>query len=235
MKLLKQFDGFLFLFHILVFLLGASALLSTSEITFKSQILFFSIGLLLYFSLCFIDYGVFKKNPASVFLYLVSILLLISVLKFGENIRGAVRWFNLGAFSFQPSEFVKVTEIIVLASVLQPLNSRYLSVKKVVLSLILTLVLVFLINKQPDLGGALVVFGIWVFMILYGGIKPKYIIAFMLIFSALSYPIWTVLHSYQKDRIISFINPYSDPLGSGYNVIQSGIIGSKSENSFTNE
>lgn len=219
----KNFDVFLFLFHLVVFSLGLFAILSTSFSVFKSQLIFFIAGIIIYFIICLLDFS-FIKRPLFIFvLYLFSILALFGLFFFGESIRNSVRWYNFGLFNFQPSEIVKITEIVLLAKFLSSSPQRYLSAKKIILSFLMILPFILLIAKQPDLGSALVMLGIWVFMILYLGINPKYIfIALMSVF-LISYPLWNTLHSYQRERVISFVNPYADPLGSGYNVIQSMV------------
>ncbi|MBU1016770.1 MAG: rod shape-determining protein RodA [Patescibacteria group bacterium] len=217
----KGFDFFLFLFYLVIFSLGAFAILSTSSSTFQSQLIFFAIGIVLYFATSFFDISLFKKPLFVFILYILSLLLLAGLFVFGENIRGSVRWYNLKFFNFQPSEVVKIVEIVILAKILGPLSLPYLSVKKIILSFLIISPFVLLVAKQPDLGNALVLLGIWVFMVFYAGVNPKQILVFLLAIFLISYPVWNVLHDYQRQRVISFINPYADPLGSGYNVIQS--------------
>ncbi|OIP98050.1 rod shape-determining protein RodA [candidate division WWE3 bacterium CG09_land_8_20_14_0_10_39_24] len=217
------FDFFFLLFSLVIFSFGSFAILSTSLTIFQSQLIFFVLGIFLYFLVCLSDIESLK-TPIFIFLaYFLSLLMLFGLSIFGESIRNSVRWYNFGLFNFQPSEMVKLVEILVLAKLLTLGNGRYLSLKKIILSFLVIVPFIVLIAKQPDLGSALVIMGIWFFMILYSGVNPRQILLFILAISLLSYPMWNFLRSYQKQRVVSFVNPYADPLGSGYNVIQSMI------------
>lgn len=159
-------------------------------------------------------------------LYTFSILLLLAVLIMGHVGKGAQRWLNLGLFRFQPSELLKISAPMMLAwwfsNKALPPNLKTLS-----FATILMLVPVILILKQPDLGTGIIIAMACLFVIFLAGIQWRYIIG-SLILTAAGLPIfWHFLHHYQKERILTFINPERHPLGAGYHIIQSKIaIGS---------
>lgn len=159
--------------------------------------------------------------------YGVGIVLLVSVLFFGDIGKGAQRWLDLGVFRFQPSEMMKVAVPMMVA--------WYLSDKtmpprlfQIIICLIIIFVPTLLIAKQPDLGTSLLVASAGIFVILLTGISWWYIISAGLVAAAAAPVLWFYfMHDYQRQRVLTFLNPESDPLGSGYHIIQSKIaIGS---------
>ena len=159
-------------------------------------------------------------------LYFLCILLLILVLVIGETRNGATRWLNIGITSFQPSELMKIAMPLMIA--------RYISrgalppdVSSVALSIIIVLIPSYLIMQQPDLGTSILIAFSGLVVIFLSGLKKRYLaIAFTLFLAYLPF-MWSSIHPFQKKRVLSFLNPESDPLGSGYHLIQSKIaIGS---------
>ena len=162
----------------------------------------------------------------SPWLYLVGIGLLIAVLVFGHIGKGAQRWLNLGIFRFQPSEMVKLAVPMMIAWFLseKPLPPDW---KRLVFSLILIVIPVMLIFKQPDLGTSLLVASAGVFALFLAGVSWKIIGGALTALAALAPALWFFMKDYQRQRVLTFMDPESDPLGSGYHIIQSKIaIGS---------
>lgn len=160
--------------------------------------------------------------------YWVTIVLLIVPYLQGAIIRGTKSWIIIGEFQFAPSELAKIALIIILAGFF---SRRYLAAwqsKNIFLSLFYMFIPVGLTALQPDLGSALVMVGIWLGFLLMSGINKKRFVAGLLIALILFSVLWIyALKPYQKDRIIGFLFPESDPLGINYNLIQSKIaIGS---------
>ena len=159
-------------------------------------------------------------------IYGFSLFFLIIVLLTGHIGKGAQRWINLGVIKFQPSELMKIACPLIVA--------WYLSLKEsqpnfinIIISCILILLPCALIIKQPDLGTAILI-GLGGFYVLFfAGINYKYIL-FSILSTIIALPIfWHFLHDYQRQRVITFLNPENDPLGAGYHIIQSKIaIGS---------
>lgn len=229
---LKQFDWFLFLAAILLASLGIAAILSTTwgeEGSLKildKQVIAAVAGVFFIFCLALINYQIFK-NYSYVF-YVLMILALLAVLFFGKEIRGTKGWFDFGFFQFQPTEFAKIVLLIILAKYFSSISGKPSQVRHILVSGILTLIPVGLILAQPDLGSALILILLWILMLLISGIKKEYIVTLIFFGAVLFLLSWNfALAPYQKDRILSFINPMRDPLGAGYHMIQSKIaIGS---------
>lgn len=160
-------------------------------------------------------------------LFFLSLIMLVYVIFFGKNVGGSRRWIQLAGFEFQPAEFAKITLIIFLADFLNKQKEEIPNFLYFSLPFFFTGILMLLIYKQPDLGTAIVFFAITLLMIFIAGISWKYIIAVFIILLSL-FPIgWSFLKDYQKSRLLLFLNPEMDPLGAGYNIIQSKVaIGS---------
>jgi rod shape determining protein RodA len=163
----------------------------------------------------------------SAWLYLGGIGLLVAVILFGEVGKGAQRWLDLGFIRFQPSEILKLAVPMVIAAYL---SNRVLPVgfKDLVVSTVLVLIPVVLIARQPDLGTAILVGSAGFFVLFLAGVRWSVIVATGVLLSAAAPLLWKfVLHEYQRERILTLLDPESDPLGSGYHIIQSKIaIGS---------
>lgn len=157
----------------------------------------------------------------------IGLLMLIAVLAFGEVGKGAQRWLNLGLFRFQPSELMKIAVPIMTAWYLAeaPLPPRF---GRLIIATIIVLVPTLLIAKQPDLGTSLLIASSGIFVLLLAGLSWKIILSMITLMAASAPVFWNyLLHDYQRQRILTFINPETDPLGSGYHIIQSTIaIGS---------
>lgn len=157
----------------------------------------------------------------------IGLLMLIAVLAFGEVGKGAQRWLNLGLFRFQPSELMKIAVPVMTAWYLAEaaLPPRP---KRLIIATIIVIVPTLLIAKQPDLGTSLLIASSGVFVLLLAGLGWKLIVSVLTLMTASAPIFWNyLLHDYQRQRILTFLNPETDPLGSGYHIIQSTIaIGS---------
>lgn len=159
-------------------------------------------------------------------LFLMGILMLIGVLLFGDVGKGAQRWLDIGPVKFQPSELMKLVLPITVAWLFA--HSKFPpSLRRLVLGAFLIAFTASLIVVQPDLGTSLLIAMSGLFVLFFAGLPWKIIIA-AIVTTIASAPIaWNFMHAYQKQRVMTFLNPESDPLGSGYHIIQSKIaIGS---------
>ena len=167
-----------------------------------------------------------RLSDVSLWFYLVSLGLLILVLFFGETGKGAQRWLGAGPFRFQPSELMKLALPMVIALYL----SKELpppSMRKVFMILIFIIVPVLLVAKQPDLGTAMLIAVSGFAVLFIAGISWKLLAGFAVVAMSSAPVIWNLMHDYQQKRVLTFLNPEQDPLGSGYHIIQSKIaIGS---------
>ncbi|WP_456414057.1 rod shape-determining protein RodA [Thiolapillus sp.] len=162
----------------------------------------------------------------SPWLYAIGVGLLLAVLVTGVMGKGAQRWLDLGFMRFQPSELVKLAAPMMLAWYLssKPLPPNW---KHLLLSLLLLVVPVLLIAKQPDLGTAILVACSGLFVLFLAGISWRLIAVLGMLAAAAAPAVWYLMHDYQRMRVLTFLNPESDPLGAGYHIIQSKIaIGS---------
>jgi len=172
--------------------------------------------------IAFLDIKIIYKYAYLIFI--LSFLLLLSVEIIGVFGKGATRWINIFGFSLQPSELIKITIIMALARFYHDL--KFEEVKNVINLFFPFLILFlpfFLVVIQPDLGTALSIFILGVFILFVSGVKLwKFAIGFVL--SIISIPLLlNFLKPYQRDRVISFLNPEEDALGRGYQLIQSKI------------
>jgi len=196
--------------------------IESKMIFFDKQLLFAVTGMILLFVFSFIDYR-FLKSYYKIFL-IISFLLLISVLIFGAFIRGTSSWFSVLGFQFQPVEFAKIGLIIFLAAYLSNRAKEFYNWKPILISALISFAMIALVIVQPDLGSAIILFVIWFIMLLFTNINKKKVIIIFIILAILISAGWFVfLKGYQKDRIITFLNPEKDPLGVGYNLSQSII------------
>ncbi|WP_291321118.1 rod shape-determining protein RodA [Desulfonatronospira sp.] len=187
---------------------------------YSRQLVWGCAGLLAMLLFMIIDYRHFRF--LSWYIYIVSLVLLACVFFWGVSIYGAQRWLSLGFVSFQPSELVKVGVIILTAHVLSN-NEHPLKLKDLIKVLIIAIIPVVIVARQPDLGSALVILFILGGIIVYQGIDRKIVKILLVLLPMLAPLFWFLLQDYQKTRLLSFINPAQDPLGSGYHVIQSQI------------
>jgi len=165
-------------------------------------------------------------RAAAPWFYGFSMLLLVAVAVLGQHAKGAQRWLDLGVMRFQPSELMKLAAPIAVAAYLQ---SRHLppSLGTLLVSLGLIMVPTGLIAIEPDLGTALLVVTAGVLALFFGGLRWRWIFLAVGSVAAAAPLLWLKLHDYQRNRLLTFLDPERDPLGAGYHITQSKIaIGS---------
>ena len=162
----------------------------------------------------------------SPWLFALGLALLVAVLLVGDVGKGAQRWLDLGVIRFQPSELMKLAVPMMAAWYLhdRPLPPR---LGELALLLVVVAVPAVLIARQPDLGTALLVASAGILVVLLGGLRVRMILLLGAAAAVLAPVLWHFMHDYQRRRVLTFLQPESDPLGSGYHIIQSKIaIGS---------
>lgn len=162
------------------------------------------------------------------FLYLICLLLVIFVEILGSIRLGAQRWLSIGLLIIQPSEFMKIATILMLAKILYKTPSGHEDkLKYYITPAIVSIIPCLLIILQPDLGTSFIIIITTIIMFFVAGLRLRYFII-AIITALIATPLmWFNLYNYQKERILVFLNPNKDPLGSGYHIIQSKIaIGS---------
>ncbi|KAA0876531.1 rod shape-determining protein RodA [Nitrincola tapanii] len=153
-------------------------------------------------------------------LYVFGVGLLIAVLLFGVQAKGAQRWIALPGMRFQPSELMKLVLPMAMAAYLVR-GSLPPSLPRLLVSLLILAVPVAMIMKQPDLGTSLLIASSGAFVILFSGIYWRYVFLALAACGAALPVLWSVMKEYQRQRVLTFMNPESDPLGAGWNIIQS--------------
>jgi len=199
----------------------------------KRQLLWIAFGLILFFTISNINYR--RLWDWTYVLYASAVILLLLVFILGVARLGAQRWLKFAWINFQPSELTKLTMVIFLARYFSSKSADDVAWHTRKLGLCRTLVLPFifisipmgLIIEQPDLGSGIMLLLIFIVMLYLAGAKLRYILLFLSVMLLAIPVLWHLLKDYQKDRIMVFLNPNSDPLGAGYTIIQSKIaIGS---------
>ena len=211
-------DYILFVSIGLLFLLSIIILRSIAPSLFPLYYLYFVLSILMFVLFLVIDFEIislFSKH-----LYWGSIILLLLPLVIGQVTRGTVRWIPLGPLSIQPAEIVRPFLLVFFANYL---TEKTLDAKRIVSALLLFALPLFLIVIAPSLGVAVLTTLGFVGVILASGLDKKYLfvgIAVIIIAIPLG---WELLVPYQRSRVVSFLNPSEDPLGAGYNSIQSTV------------
>ena len=223
---IKNFDLGLLLPIIFLSSFGVIVILSTSGSLAKEQLVFAILGLLIFFLVSLTSTLYFESFAP--YLYVLALFLLLVTDILGVVSHGSVRWIPLGfaGLTLQASELSKFFLIISLSAFFCTKSLRE-GIKGLASSLILLGLPAVMVFLQPDLGTALILLSIWLILVLASGIKFEYLL-FVTLFVIVLIPLfWQFLKPYQKERINAFLDPNSDPLGSGYHVLQSKIaIGS---------
>lgn len=191
---------------------------------FSQQLTWVVISLFVFFFLSFLDFRFLKKTKVLMTLYVFFILLLASLFVFGSTIKGATSWFDFGAFSFQPVDFMKIILILMLAKYFSRRHVEIQNPKHIFISALYTIVPFLLVFIQPDFGSSIIIFFIWFGLTLVSGISKKHLAMVGGALGIAFFILWTFIFApYQKSRIETFLNPLADIQGVGYNAYQSTI------------
>ena len=233
-RLAQCFDWILLTLTLILGIIGLTALYSAvtagiptpQKVLYYKQMIWFGIGLAVMIACFLINYKTLE-NWAPV-IYAVSAFLLVCVMWFGKYVGGSKRWLVFGPVSFQPSEAAKIAVVIMLARYYaKVVNTRGLTLRELVHPIVVVFVPFILIVKQPDLGTAMLLALIAVSITFFVKIERRSLLAIIAGCTVAIPAVWFLLKGYQKQRILTFLDPDRDPLGAGYHVIQSKIaIGS---------
>lgn len=228
----KNLGLYLFFTAIILILFGLIMIYSASSIWamykfsdsfkyVKQQGLFILVGVILVFVIRKIDYRIYYKNATKIFFSCIVLLILVLIPGIGSVRNGSRSWFGIGSFGIQPSEFAKVGLIILTSKYLSKSNKFVKDIKRGVIPILSVLFLVFgLIMLQPDFGTGMIIVVSILAMLFIAGVNMKFFIGLGLI-GVIGIIILIVIAPYRMDRITSFIDPWSDPLGTGFQIIQS--------------
>jgi rod shape determining protein RodA len=229
-RLLQNVDWTLLLTTVVLGALGALTLRSlhvdrAGGVVFWRQIAWFGVGAAALLAVASLDYRrIVRAAPA---LYAAGLGALGAVLILGRTVSGARRWIGVGSFTIQPSEMFKVVFVLMAVWVLTARLTRASGLATVGLTLGVLGIPFLLIVKQPDLGTALVLVPVVVALLVGAGLRLRLVIGLLAGGLAVMPAAWFAMKDYQRERIMVFLDPVRDPLGSAYNVIQAKIaIGS---------
>lgn len=226
---LRRFDWLLMGAILLLMAMGLVSLFSLSSAGsfpfFERQLLWAGIGLFLTTLVSFIDFRLFRTQTIAVMaLYVVAVVLLSTVLIIGLRVRGIEGWLTFGGVFLQPVELTKLAVIILLAKFFSKRHIEIYRLQHLVVSGIYVGIPTLLVLVQPDLGSAIILMSVWIAMIVFSGMRLRHFFLLLLLGALLAGVGWeAVLETYQKARITAFLNPYADPKGAGYQMIQAMI------------
>ena len=228
MRKIWTLDWILIFASALIFGSGLLALysLSTAENTlsinpFTRQIAFAIIAITTLSFFAFFDYA-YLRAYSSV-LYFATLVFLAGVFLWGATVRGTAGWLTIGPVHIQPVEFSKIFLIVFLAHFLASKREKLGVIMTIIASFVFTLIAVVFVLLQPDAGSAMILLGVWAGMTFVSGIPRKYLLTLLLIGIVTVASTWFFLAPYQRQRLITVVQPENDPRGAGYNAIQSMI------------
>ena len=216
---LWDFDWSLMLPVIVLVMLSLATLFSLNISFFRSQLVFLIVAVFAFIFFSQVNYKVIQLYIVPI--YIVSIVLLVLVLVLGIESRGSVRWIEILGFRIQFSEILKPFLAVALSSFL--VKTKNYSFKAMLMVLGYLIPVALLIFLQPDLGDALIFVTVTLLTLVFFGFPLRFFLAGIVSVAATFPVFWKLLHDYQRQRILTFINPGSDPLGNSYNAIQSII------------
>jgi rod shape determining protein RodA len=209
--------------------LGLVSLFSLADASsfpfFYRQLVWVVIGTVLMLMASFVDFRLFRTQSFVVFiLYIFAVILLAIVLAGSFAVRGVEAWLKFGSVYFQPAELAKIALIILLAKFFSKRHIEIYRIRHLLVSGLYLALPAGLVLLQPDLGSVIVLVSIWVAIVLFSGMKLKHFFILLFLGGILAISAWNfALAPYQKARISTFINPYADSQGAGYQMIQSMI------------
>src|SRR3989338_8033094 len=226
---MRRYDWLLMGAVLLLIVFGLLTLFSLSSVSAfpyaVRQLTWVGIGIVLCIAVSSIDFRLFKTQSVIVFvLYCITVFLLSMVLFAHLRIRGIEGWLTIGGFFVQPVELTKIALIFLLAKFFSKRHVEIYRTQHIFVSGLYVALPAGLVLLQPDLGSAIILVTIWLAMVLLSGMKLRHFFLLVVLGAMLFGIGWEWgLAPYQKSRITSFLNPYNDPKGAGYQMIQSMI------------
>jgi len=191
---------------------------------FTRQLSWALIAIAVFFAFSFIDFRFLRRTGILVAFFLFSVGTLLFLLVSGEVIRGTQSWLTIGGLSVEPVDPIKLVLILILAKYFSRRHIDIANIKHILISGLYAFTLFVLVFLQPDFGSAMIISCIWIGMVMVSGISKKHLAAVILILALTFAGLWFyVFKDYQKQRILTFLNPLTDIRGAGYNAYQSTI------------
>ncbi|HLL60905.1 MAG TPA: FtsW/RodA/SpoVE family cell cycle protein [Candidatus Nitrosocosmicus sp.] len=215
----RRFDFYIFFSLVGLSIFSLFNIFGISHSLFQNQAVYILVGFVALFIFWYIGINFFKFNSKT--FYWMAVILLVITYIIGFESRGSRRWIDFYFFNFQSSEFLKIFFILYLS---QLFSSKFeLNFQSLIKNSIIFVPPIFLVYKQPDLGNAIIYFLIYMSILFFRGYSIKYFLIGFMFLTALIPISWNFLKQYQKNRLLSFINPEKDPSGISYNLIQAVI------------
>ncbi len=211
------------------FLLSLAGLVTMDSFTgdhyyFIRQSIWIAISIVIFFVASSIDWRFLRRTKVLVTIFLVVLGMLALLFMVGHVAKGAQSWFRLGFLGFQPSDLAKLVTIFMLAKYFSRRHIEIANIKHIIISGVYALLVFILVFLQPDFGGAVIIFLLWLGMVFVSGLSKKHFLIVMALGVAATMVLWLfVFQPYQKARILTFLHPLTDIRGTGYNAYQSTI------------
>jgi rod shape determining protein RodA len=191
---------------------------------FTRQIIWLFLGVSVFFGAAHVDWRFLRNSGVSTTIFVVLVVPLVLLVVLGHAVKGAKSWLAVGGFGIEPGEFVNLALIILLAKYFSRRHIEIRNIRHILVSAVYAGLVFVLVALQPDLGGAIIVGLIWLGMVLFSGISRRHLLTVIVVGAVGFSGMWFYgFHDYQKQRILTFINPTHDLYGAGYNVYQSTI------------
>lgn len=191
---------------------------------FVRQMVWIGVSITAFFGASFIDWRFLRRSGVAASIYTFVIIPLVLLLLLGRAVKGAKSWIALGGLGVEPIEFAKLALIIILAKYFSRRHIEIRNIRHIFVSGAYAFIVFALIALQPDFGGAIIIFLIWLGMVLFSGISRKHLFTVFAVGATVFAALWLFgFQDYQKNRIINFVNPTHDIHGTGYNAYQSTI------------
>lgn len=215
----KAWDWLLFAQIITIGVVSITIIFSINRTLAYTQAIYWVLGLSVLYVVSNFDYRLWVGQSKKI--YALTIVALVMLLLFVDPIRGARQWFDFGLFRVQPSEIAKVATVLLLANFFKNKSAKDLTA--VFISFLLILLPATLIIMEPDIGNSLTIFAVWLGITIASGLRFRHLFALVLTGAVVVLIFYELLAPYQKGRVLTYLNPNTDPLGTGYNIIQSKI------------
>ncbi|MDO8518506.1 MAG: FtsW/RodA/SpoVE family cell cycle protein [bacterium] len=191
---------------------------------FAKQPVWIVLGVVVFFGASMVDWRFLRRSGIAAGIFAVLILPLLFLVLLGHEVKGAKSWLSLGGLGIEPIEFVKLALIIALAKYFSRRHIEIRNIRHILVSGAYAGIVFILVALQPDFGSAIIIFLLWLGMVLFSGLSRKHLLAIFLLGAMAFAGLWMFgFHDYQKQRILTFINPMGDIRGAGYNAYQSTI------------
>jgi rod shape determining protein RodA len=191
---------------------------------FVRQLIWIAAGVAVFFIASTIDWRFLRNSGVAASIYGILIVPLLFLIALGTAVKGAKSWLNFGGLGIEPVEFVKLALIIALAKYFSRRHIEIRNFRHILVSGAYAGLVFVLVAMQPDLGGAIIIFLLWLGMVLVSGISWKHLLTVILVATTAFTLLWFVgFHDYQKQRILTFLNPTANIRGAGYNAYQSTV------------